>query len=776
VKILLLTLFHLLITTTSFGEGIGVGELKEDLQKGNIESFEKDINKLILSTSSNKELADLYKLYGNYYKLCGRIDEAGEKWRTSNEYRNQAYPTNDYHKSWNHALLSNYYYEKINTPLAIVYADSCTKLIQDLSEKEQLELDIHLIYNILAQSYKQKHIDLSYLESLNLYAEIQPYYSRSIAFQLKHNLSQHDLAKTYHLFGNSHLDLALKANHYNELRSIDSHYSRAVEMYDKSIEIWTSLYGTHHYERGKTLFLKGLLNFYVADVDSTKIDVGYHFFRQAINSFDLDNKKLDTPNKEDLLMLLKYANMHIMKYKPNSDYLTEAQNYNSQAINVWLEIVNNSSINQSQNLAIYNLNPYEERINILLEKEKSGITLDHQLMFDALQHLKNYDLLKANNIRPNDDEFSLFDFQKSLREQDVFIDIQTIKYNNTVLVTTISKNDFNIHKLPDITIKETDTLINAIVNFDYNTYTKKSRLLYNQFFNQKNIEGKNIIICADGNFQKLPFEALLSSDIGLDTKDYRELDYAINHAQFSHIWNSLFLKERANTYEYSLAAFAPGTDTLSNLPFSSKLINFIDSENLGLAYLGSGVTKKSIMSVNTNILHLSSHGIIDQDQSYFSELVINKERIRLRDVGEMKLIPKLVSLNTCNSSLGKSYVGEGVDGFERVFVMNGCESLLTNIWEVDDMASNEIMKLFYINLHNGMSSREAIRQAKLANISSAENSELASPYYWAGHRISGLDLKFKKHDDKSQNYLLIILTFSLVFIGGYILFRRLKAF
>ena len=776
-KILLLTFFHLLISTTSFGESIPINELIKNLQTGNIEKFEKDINESISATNSDKEIAALYKLYGDYYKLCGRIDRAVEKWKISNHYRSQAYSVNDYHKAWNYALLSNYYYEQINTPLALAYADSCTHLTQDLNEKEQLELDIHLIYNILAQSYKQNNKGLSYEEELNLYNHIQVYYKKSIEFQLKNGLSKHNLAKTYHLLGNSFLDLSALSDSKNNTKDTEKHYSKAVSQYNLAIKTWSELYGDTHFEKGKTLFLKGLMNHFLSENDPDKIDISHTFFKEAIEVFDVKRNGIkNIPNKEDFLMLLKYTCNHQIKFKPTTNYLVETENYNLLAIRVWLELVNNNkSVNQSQNLAIYHLNPFEDRIHILLEKEKNGHDLDPQEIFDALQHLKNYDLVTANNLEPNQNEFILSEFQKTLLEQDEFIDIQTIELNKTVLITSITKDDFSVHKLPLSTVKETDTLINAIINFDFSAYTEKSRLLYHRFFNKKHIEGKNIIICADGNFQKLPFEALLCSDIEINSNDYRKLDFAINHAQFSHIWNSSFLNKKTKLHDYSLTAFAPGADTLSKLPFSSQLIKFIDSERLGLAHSGVLATKKRILDVNTNILHLSGHGIIDQNQSYFSGLVINKERMSLRDVGGIEYVPKLVSINTCNSSLGKNYRGEGINGFERVFVMNGCESLLTNRWEVDDMASNEIMKLFYVNIHNGIDAREAIKKAKLTYISSSENSTLASPYYWAGHKISGQDIKFKKDDQESQNYLRIILSSILVLVGGYSLSRRFKA-
>jgi len=776
VKILLLTFFHLLISTISFGESIPIGKLLENLQTGNLEKFEQDINESISTTSSNSELADLHKIYGDYHKLCGRIDEAGEKWKKSNQYRDLSYSSNDYHLAWNYALLSNYYYEKINTRLAVTYADSCYHLIKNLNEKEKLEVDIHLIYNILGQSYKQDINKLNYEEILKLYEEIQNYYLKSINFQLNNKLSTHTLANTYHLLGNSFLDLSLVSSQNKKLNNVDLFYSSSMSYYNKAIDIWTELYGSKHYEKGKTLFLTGLLNHYLSDKFPDKIEITQFCFRKAINSFNIERQDIrNVPNKEDLLMLLRYATVHALNFKPNENYLTDIEKLNSQAIYVWLEIIrNNNSINQNQNLAIYNLNPYEEKIRIILEKEEGGIQMDNQEMFDALQHLKNYDIVKANHLEPENDVFSLSVLQDKLKKEDIFIDIQTVSLSSIVLITTITKDKLILKKLPLSILKDSDTLINSIQNFNYELYTEKARYLYELFFGSINIENKNVMICSDGIFQKTPFDALLFSDDEITKKDYTKLDYAIEHTEFSHIWNSSFLIEQVINFDYSLTTFAPDSDSLSSLPFSKQFVSSIRTEGLGTGYSGKSIIKDNILNVKTNILHLSGHGLIDKNQSYFSELVINKERLSLRDLEQVTFIPKLVCINTCNSSLGKTYIGEGVNSFERAFAINGSLSVLSNIWEVDDQASNEIMNLFYHNVNNGNSTNKSLRKAKLEYMSSCNHSILASPYYWAGHKISGQELRFETESEFTF-YLIAIISVILLLSLSYILFKRLRA-
>ena len=76
-----------------------------------------------------RNLAQLNQYEGDFYKLKGDLEEALIHWEESNRIRSINYKRDNYHLAWNYALLSNYYFEKIETKLAKQYADSCFRLI-----------------------------------------------------------------------------------------------------------------------------------------------------------------------------------------------------------------------------------------------------------------------------------------------------------------------------------------------------------------------------------------------------------------------------------------------------------------------------------------------------------------------------------------------------------------------------------------------------------------------------------------------------------------------
>ena len=75
------------------------------------------------------------------------------------------------------------------------------------------------------------------------------------------------------------------------------------------------------------------------------------------------------------------------------------------------------------------------------------------------------------------------------------------------------------------------------------------------------------------------------------------------------------------------------------------------------------------------------------------------------------------------------YLGEGVMSLARSFVLAGSQSVLTSLWSVDDCATSDIMVEYYKCLKKGMSKDDAIAQAKLVYLKTADLNN-SHPYYW----------------------------------------------
>ncbi len=102
---------------------------------------------------------------------------------------------------------------------------------------------------------------------------------------------------------------------------------------------------------------------------------------------------------------------------------------------------------------------------------------------------------------------------------------------------------------------------------------------------------------------------------------------------------------------------------------------------------------------------------------------------------------QLVVLSACQTgrgemnSLGQIYgIGEGVYGLRRAFVIAGARSQLSSLWDVDDFATQKLMKKYYQRLIAGENISEAWRQTQLEML---QSQQYQHPHYWAAFISSG---------------------------------------
>jgi CHAT domain-containing protein len=144
------------------------------------------------------------------------------------------------------------------------------------------------------------------------------------------------------------------------------------------------------------------------------------------------------------------------------------------------------------------------------------------------------------------------------------------------------------------------------------------------------------------------------------------------------------------------------------------------------------------------ILHFATHGLLNSERPELSGLVFSlfdRERkpqdgfLRLHEVYNLQFNADLVVLSACEMGLGKEIKGEGLIGLTRGFMYAGAPRVVASLWNVDDLATAELMKLFYQRmLKNGLPAGAALRAAQLEL---SRQKRWASPYFWAGFVLHG---------------------------------------
>jgi CHAT domain-containing protein len=95
----------------------------------------------------------------------------------------------------------------------------------------------------------------------------------------------------------------------------------------------------------------------------------------------------------------------------------------------------------------------------------------------------------------------------------------------------------------------------------------------------------------------------------------------------------------------------------------------------------------------------------------------------------------VVVLSACQTALGKEIKGEGLVGLTRGFMYAGARRVVASLWQVDDLATSELMKRFYKGmLKEGLQPAAALRAAQQEL---ATKKRWAAPYYWAAFVVQG---------------------------------------
>ncbi len=144
------------------------------------------------------------------------------------------------------------------------------------------------------------------------------------------------------------------------------------------------------------------------------------------------------------------------------------------------------------------------------------------------------------------------------------------------------------------------------------------------------------------------------------------------------------------------------------------------------------------------ILHFATHGLLNNKIPTLSGLVFSlvdeqgrplNGFLRLHEIYNLKLNADLVVLSGCQTALGREVTGEGLIGLTRGFMHAGAPRVVASLWNVNDQATANLMKLFYERmLKDGLRPAAALRAAQTAMWKTDPN---AVPYRWGAFILQG---------------------------------------
>lgn len=279
---------------------------------------------------------------------------------------------------------------------------------------------------------------------------------------------------------------------------------------------------------------------------------------------------------------------------------------------------------------------------------------------------------------------------------------------------------------------------------------------------------KELVIVPDGVLWELPFQALQSAPNRFLLQDFAT-SYAPSLTVLKEMQSLSAKRRKANTQANTLLALgnpAIGTETakkVSAVFMDEKLLPLPEAERQVKAlkqiygtdnsrvYIGAEASEGRLKQEagKYQILHLATHGILNDVSPMYSHLVLSQHRgndgddglLEAWEIMKLDLTANLVILSACDTARGRVGAGEGMIGLSWALFVAGSPTTVVSQWKVETESNTELMVAFHRNLRlsstnaKGHGSKaEALRQAALKLM---KNKKYNHPFYWAPFIIVG---------------------------------------
>ncbi len=192
------------------------------------------------------------------------------------------------------------------------------------------------------------------------------------------------------------------------------------------------------------------------------------------------------------------------------------------------------------------------------------------------------------------------------------------------------------------------------------------------------------------------------------------------------------------------------SNDIPRLPFTRREADSIFSfsrRSKSVKSLDFEASRKKLLGLDLSqfgVIHFATHGLLNSEYPDLSGIILSlvDEKsdpvngfLRLNEIYKLDLNAQLVVLSACQTALGRAIPGEGLIGLTRGFMHAGTPRVVASLWKVDDVATAELMKIFYQKmLKEKMRPAAALRAAK---ITMYKTKRWNAPYYWAAFELQG---------------------------------------
>ena len=461
-------------------------------------------------------------------------------------------------------------------------------------------------------------------------------------------------------------------------------------------------------------------------------------------------------------------------------------------------------------IAAYQAEENESDSTLLAWKNKStDLRLLHEQFLEKLE--KQYP--EYFNLKYFRSVTGVKTIQNNLDKETAFLEFMVGEQN--LYIFLITQNGFNILKKEKDPVLEEQVLLIiknqkeiSVERYAHLAFELYQKLLQPALDSLSNLDKlKKLIIIPDRELNMLSFETLLSKPA--DRSDqFRDLAFLIKDYTISYHYSASLMEfnisKKSNSERKfmnrpnAFLGFAPEFHAQNNpllatrsaediqlasglqrLPEAEKEVRTIANMLGGESLLGNEATEKEFKkrAGQAGIIHLATHAILNNENPMASRLVFSSPEDTLEDgllhiyeLYNMQLNASLVCLSACNTGLGKLYKGEGIISLARGFMYAGVPNVMMSLWSVPDRSTSQIMQTFYEEMEKGKAREEALRQAKLRYLESADDNT-AHPYFWGAFIYLG-DVNETQQGHTPLWFVFFLSGIAVLVIGSLYIIRK----
>lgn len=320
---------------------------------------------------------------------------------------------------------------------------------------------------------------------------------------------------------------------------------------------------------------------------------------------------------------------------------------------------------------------------------------------------------------------------------------------------------------------EIDNYINAIQNFDNESYKKFIHTIFDKLLKPYLNTEKPTLLVLDGILNAIPF------DVFRECTSYNKPFVRLNNLRQTI--------ESPQKNNIKTVVYAPFTkkfeDNLKWLPNSLKEANAVENVTQATLKTDAKARKQNFIETaqNYDIIHLATHSKIDENVPLQSAIYFygkpnqlpSSYTLKTKSLYDLSFSADLITLSSCESGSGMYVSGKGVQSISNAFNYAGAKSTVMSLWEVPDKTTSEIMDLFYQNLKEGNDKATALQRAKEMYVSQTQDANFKHPYFWASFVISGDITPMQLPQKSYTNYYIVIVLLMALFLF-WILYKRKK--